>query len=373
MAKKNCDTEHPTSLKWKKNVLHLSPYEPGKPIEQVKREFGLKDVIKLASNENPLGPSKKVEEVLRAHAGEVRLYPDSSCHDLLAKLSQKLGVPPDMLVAGCGSVEIIKWVFDTLVEPQDEVVMGDVTFPLYALLCTVHNAVPVMVPVDSNLDLDLDLMLASITPKTKVVFIATPNNPTGKLVNYSQLEKFVAQIPQHILAVIDVAYIEYVGQDYGHQCLDLLQKHENILVLRTFSKFYNLAGLRVGYGIAKSEIIVMLNKVKIPFSVNLLSQLAAIAALDDEEYAQAGIEINEQGKAYLYKTLDEMKVRYYPTFANFILLDTGKDSEETFQALQKRGVIVRPMRQPRIKTCLRVTIGTMEQNRMFIEKLKEVL
>lgn len=362
-----------TQLKWKNSITNFTMYEPGKPIAEVEREFGLRDVIKLASNENPLGPSPKALKAIQQQCGDINLYPESSCYYLVEKLSQKLQVPANMLICGGGSVEVIKWLYEGLLEPGDEIITADVSFHLYVSLTHLYNATAVSIPLDNTLNYDLDKIASAVTKKTKVIGIVSPNNPTGVLVEYPKLVQFLPKIPKDILVVLDLAYIEYVPQNYGERGMELLRQHENVIILRTFSKAYGLAGARVGYGIAHPDIVQVLNRIKSPFSVNSLAQIAAIAALDDEEHVKASVELNEKCKGYLYTALDSMKIKYYPTFANFILIDTGKKSEAVFQALLKLGVIVRPMKHPRINTCIRVTIGTMEQNRTFIDKLKQVL
>lgn len=362
-----------TDLPWKSSVLKMSLYEAGKPITEVRREFGLRWVIKMASNENPLGPSHKVKEIMRAGLPEMHFYPDANCYEIRQKLSKKLGIPANMIVVGSGSAEVMKWPYEALLVPGDEVLLADICFPLYSLLAHLYQAIPVAVPLDDNLDYDLTRMLSAITEKTKIILLASPNNPTGHLIEYVQLAQFLAQVPKNILVILDLAYIEYSMQHYGFNGLELLQQNENLVLLRTFSKIYGLAGLRIGYGIAMPNVIDIFNRIRVPFTVNALAQAAAIAALDDVDHLNFSFEVNQQGKSYLYWALNKIGLRYSSTDANFILIDCKESGDRVFHALLKKGIIIRPMRHPRLINCIRVTIGTMEQNKLFIEKLVEVL
>lgn len=361
------------ALLWRSIIFKMALYEPGKPIAEVKREYRLKNVIKLASNENPLGASPKAQEILRKNIREINFYPDSNCCYVREQLGKKLDLSPNMFIVGSGSVEIMKWACESLLQPKDEVVVADICFPVYCSLASLYNAIPKVVPLDADFDHDFELMYSAISRKTKIVFLTSPNNPTGKLIEYDALAQFLEKVPHNILVVLDLAYIDYVTSDYGRSGIDLVAKHPNLLLTRSFSKIYGLAGLRIGYGIADEKTIEVLNRVRMPFSVNSLAQAAAIAALEDERHIKDTLDVNEIGKAYLSQAFRQLGLAYCPTSANFILVDTRHESDEVFQALLRKGIIVRPMRHPRLNTCIRVTIGTLEQNQIFVARLREIL
>lgn len=355
------------------NVQAISPYIPGKPVEEVRRELGLKgSILKLASNENPLGPSKLAIKAMRKYLKEVSFYPDDGCYLLGKRLAQHLGVKEDQLIFGNGSVEVIDFAIKTFVAPGDHVVMADQAFIMYRIAAKMADAKATIVPL-SNYTHDLEAMSQAITPQTKVAFIANPNNPTGTMFNQEQAREFLKSVPESCLVVFDEAYFEYITRQDFPQSIRLLADHSNLLVLRTFSKIYGLAGMRVGYGIGHPELIAALRKVRLPFNVGLMAQVACQAALDDVKHLEASRRINDEGKDFLGRQFDRMGIFYVPSEGNFILIDPKIDSDLVFQELQKSGVIVRPVKNYGFPTALRVTVGTLRHNRKLIRALKSVL
>ncbi|MDK2821417.1 MAG: histidinol-phosphate aminotransferase [Clostridia bacterium] len=354
-------------------ILAIKPYIPGKPIEEVQRELGIKDVIKLASNENPLGPSPDAVQALRDASEKVYLYPDGNCYYLKESLAEKLKVSPENLIIGNGTDEILKLLAETYLDSGDEIVMADPSFSEYEFAAKVMGGRAIKVPC-RNFRHDLSAMAAAVTTKTKLVFICNPNNPTGTIVGKAALEGFLKEVPPHVLVVMDEAYAEYVTAEHYPDSLEFVRNGmNNVIVLRTFSKIYGLAGLRVGYGVAASQIVNDVNRVREPFNVNLMAQAAAIAALKDEAHVGKSLEMNNEGKKYLYNQFEALNLKYVPTEANFIFVNIEKDSREVFKELMKKGVIVRTGDIFGYKDFIRVTIGTQRQNEQFIWALKEVL
>ncbi|NSW83402.1 MAG: histidinol-phosphate transaminase [Syntrophothermus sp.] len=356
----------------RKEIFSLKPYVPGKPIEEVERELGLKDIVKMASNENPLGPSPRAQEAVVNAAKDLNLYPDGNCFYLKEKLAEKFDRSQDCFMIGNGSDELLRLITETFVQPSDEVIYGDPSFSEYEFMtCVMGGKVkPVRL---ANFTYDLQAMKAAVTENTKIIYVCNPNNPTGTVVTREQLEKFMESLDEDILVVFDEAYYEYVDDPEFQSGLEYLDRGYNVIVLRTFSKIYGLAGLRIGYGISTPEIVAAVNRVREPFNVNLVAQKAAVAALEDEEHLTRSREINRQGKEYLYRELQAMGLRYVPTQANFIFLDTGQDCRQVFQQLLRQGVIVRTGDIFGYPTYIRVTVGTDEQNLRFISSLKRVL
>lgn len=353
-------------------IFNLKPYVPGKPIEEVKRELGLTDIIKLASNENPLGPSPLAQKAAASVLGQMHFYPDSRCYELKRKLSQLFDQPMDTILVGNGSDEILKLIAETFLNPDDEVVLPQPSFSEYEFTTTVMDGVCASVPL-CDFALDLPAMLEAITERTKVLYVCNPNNPTGTIVDQEQLDKFMKEIPDHVLVVFDEAYSEYANSPGFVSGLKYLQAGENVIVCRTFSKIYGLAALRIGYAFTTPEIANAIERVTEPFNVNALAQTAALAALDDREHLQASQELNLQGKRYLYEQLDAMGLNYVPTQANFIFLDTGRDCRQVFQKLLESGVIVRTGDIFGYPAYIRITIGTAAENARFIKALQTVL
>jgi len=354
------------------HIRRLRPYVPGKPIEEVQRELGLTDVIKLASNENPLGPSPRALEAIRAAASSTALYPEGNAPALREAASALVQMPQDTLVFGNGSDEVLHLLALSLLAPGDEVVQGDPSFAMYELYTAQMNAVSVKVPL-TNYTHDLDAMADAITHRTRLVLVANPNNPTGTLVTQAQVDRFLERVPDDILVVFDEAYHEYVRHPDAPDLLPAIRDGRNVAVLRTFSKAYGLAGLRVGFGIMRPEIAETLNRVRSPFNVNLLAQAAAAAAAQDAEHLRRTLALNDEGRAYFGREFQNLGLEYIPTEANFVMVDTGRDSRAVFDALQRRGVIVRAGAGLGLPSFLRVSIGTMAQNRRFIGALADVL
>ncbi|MBI3398904.1 MAG: histidinol-phosphate transaminase [Deltaproteobacteria bacterium] len=350
----------------------LIPYPPGKPMEELERELGIKNSIKLASNENPLGPSPKAVEAVAKALKNLNRYPDGGCYYLKEKLAQRLKVKPENLIIGNGSNEIIELVIRTFLRPGDEAVMGNPSFAVYPLVVRAAGGKSVLVPL-KNLTHDLDAMFDAITEKTKLVFIANPNNPTGTMSTKAQLDKFIGRLRDDgIIIVLDEAYYEFVTDKGFPDSLGYLNSGKNIVILRTFSKIYGLAGLRVGYGIAPERLNFYMNKVRQPFNVNSLAQIAAMAALGDDEHLKKSQKNNREGLSYLFKELGTMGLECVPTQANFFLIKAGK-GKEVYDALLRQGVIVRPMASYGLGEYIRITVGLPEENKRFVEALKKTV
>jgi histidinol-phosphate aminotransferase len=353
------------------HIARLRPYVPGKPIEEVQRELGLTDVIKLASNENPLGPSPRALEALVAAASGVALYPEGSAPALRRAVSRATGMPEDTLVFGNGSDEVLHLLALTFLQPGDETVQGDPSFAMYEIYATQCDAVPVLVPL-KNFTHDLDAMADAVTSRTRMVFIANPNNPTGTLVRRDAVARFLDRLPHNVLVVLDEAYDEYVTGPDKPDLRPLVLEGRNVVILHTFSKAYGLAGLRVGYGIMRPQLATLLNRVRSPFNVNLPAQAAAAAALGDSEHVTRTVALNAEGRNYFYAEFERLGLRYVPSEGNFVLVDVG-DGRRVFEALQHKGVIVRSAHGMGLPRHIRVTTGTMPQNQRFIAALKDVL
>ena len=352
-------------------IRTLIPYAPGKPIEEVEREIGIFNSIKLASNENPLGPSPLALDAMREKLAQLHLYPDGDCFYLKRGLTAKLNVTPEQLIFGNGSHEIIELVIRTFMRPGDEAVMARQAFVVYKLIVQAMGGISQEVPL-RNFTHDLEAIGAAISARTRIVFLANPNNPTGTIFRKAAWENFLKQIRSDVLIIVDEAYFEYVeAADYPNS-LDYHQQSKALLTLRTFSKLYGLAGLRIGYGIADKEIISLMHRVRQPFNVNAPAQWGALAALDDREHVRRSLENNRQGLKYLTAEFARLGIEYVPSHANFILLQVRK-GEDVFNRLLAQGIIVRPMAGYQFPEYLRVTIGTMDENRKFIDGLRKAV
>jgi len=355
----------------RKNIVNLSPYIPGKPIDEVKRELGLKQVIKLASNENPLGASNKAIDAIKRSIQQINRYPDGSCFYLKNSLAKEFKLKKENFILGNGSDELIDIIIKTFVEDSEEIIVSDKTFLEYKIVSCVNNRKIVTVPL-RNFRYDLTAMLKKINKKTKLVFIANPNNPTGTYVNRLQLREFLWRIPKNVIVVLDEAYELFVDVEDFPDSVGLINKY-NVVVLKTFSKAYGLAGLRIGYAITRPEFTRFMEKVRQPFNVNYLAQVAAVAAISDKKFLRNTRQVILKGKQYLYNALEKMGINYVPTVANFILIDIAMDSSSVFKRMLKYGVIVRDMREYGMKGFIRVTIGIAEENKRFIEILRKVM
>ncbi len=360
-------------LKARENLEKVKPYIPGKPVEELIRERNIKtDVIKLASNENPLGPSPLAMEKLRMSLHELHLYPDDGAFYLKRKLSQIHGVKPENIIVGNGSVEIILFSTLTYVDKGENVVMSDISFIMYSIATRITDGNPVRVKLE-NYRHCIEKIVEN-SRNAKVVFIDNPINPLGTVLRREEIKYLLDNIPEYVLVVIDEAYKEYIDDpEVPDSIKEFVPIYPNLLVLRTFSKIYGLASLRIGYGVGSENIIKDMMKVRSPFNVNRMAQIAALAALDDHEHVKRSKDMNNRGKEQLYKAFDEMNLFYLKSYSNFIYVDFKRDASPIYDELLNRGIIIRPLRAYNIDTALRITVGTEEENNRLIENLKEVL
>lgn len=357
----------------KDNVYRVAPYVPGRPIELVERELGVKNALKFASNENPLGPSPLAIKALSENALVLNRYPDGSSYFLRERLAKHVGFPMEQIVVGNGSNELIELVCHLFAGVGDEVVIGDPSFAMYKIAIDLMGATPVMVPL-KNYKFDMVAMARAVTPKTKIVFICSPNNPTGTIVKERDVRKFMDAIPETVVVVFDEAYCEYVKDPDYQDSLKLVREGRQVITLRTFSKIYALAGLRVGYGIASEEMVFLLNTVRLPFNVSTAAQVAAQASLDDEEQVTKTVRLNSEGMAFFKEKLTGLGLSMVDSEANFFLVDLKLGCKTACHELEKRGLIVRPMGPFGLPdTFVRITVGTQKENERLLEGLKEVL
>ncbi len=356
----------------KASVKNLIPYVPGKPVEELERELGIRGAAKMASNENPLGPSPLAKKALAEHISKVNLYPDADCFELRRKLSEKLGVPEDTIIIGNGSNEVIEIVARTFLEPGDEAIYGRHAFIVYPII-TQSLGCSHVVSRMPDLTHDLEDMLSLVTEKTKIIYIANPNNPTGTMVRRDEFEWFLERVPENVIILVDEAYFEYVDDPEYPDTLRYHSVRESLVTVRTFSKIYGLAGLRVGYGVASSDAVSYMNRVREPFNVNSAAQAAACAALDDERHVNRSRKLNREGKEYFREKLTELGVGYTESHANFFLVDLEADPMPVYEALLRDGVITRPVGAYGLKTHLRVSFGLARENERFIESLRRIL
>jgi histidinol-phosphate aminotransferase len=355
----------------KANIVHLPVYQPGKPVEDVQRELGLTEVIKLASNENPYGPSEKAKAAIMEELSHTNIYPDGASVELTAALAAKLGVGADQIIFGTGSSEVILMIARAFLSPGDETILADETFPQYKHNAEIENANVIEVPLKDGKH-DLPAMLARITDKTKIVWICNPNNPTGTIVEHGELTAFLDQVPASVMVVLDEAYGEYIDDPSYSDGVRLLNQYPNLVVLRTFSKIYGLAALRIGYGVGRAEVIRSINQVREPFNTTRMAQAAAKAALADEAHMIDCRENNRAGLDYLQNELSRLGLTYFPSFGNFIMADVRRPSTAVFEALLRKGFITRS-RWTHYPNHIRISVGTAEQNRKLISALEEVL
>lgn len=360
-------------MKLNEALKDLPVYQPGRPIEEVARELGLPagDIIKLASNENPLGPSPKALRAMAQAVRQVHLYPDGNAYYLKQKLAAHLGLTPQHLILGNGSNEIIEFLGHALVEPGAEVVVSQYCFAIYPIITKMFGGKVVEVPA-KNFGHDLPAMLKAVTPRTRALFIANPNNPTGTRASNRALQELVRNAPEHVMVVLDEAYIEFLEDPADFLPVLRAGKKKNLLLMRTFSKIYGLAGLRLGYGLGHPEIIAALEKIRQPFNINSVAQAAALAALEDTRHMERTRRVNRQGLDFYARCLQKMGLEYVPSSANFVLVRVGQ-GQQVFEGLQKRGVITRPMGGYRLPEWLRISIGTAAENRRCVAALQETL
>lgn len=355
----------------RKNISDITAYVGGKPIEETKRELGLKEVIKLASNENPLGPSPYAIKAIKKALSGINRYPDSNGSLLKEDIANFLKIKNDNVVLGNGSDELIDIIIKTFVEDNETIITSDSTFLEYAIISRVNNKKLICVPLKA-FKYDLVSIKKAITKETKIVFIANPNNPTGTYVGKQELEEFLKDLPKNLIVVLDEAYDAYIDVNDYVSGLNYF-KNNNVIVLKTFSKCYGLAGLRIGYAVCRLEFAKSMEKTRQPFNTNLLAQVGASAALKDKTFRNNSRKLNLEGKTFLYKSLTDLGVAFVSTVTNFILLDTKQDGVLVFKEMLKLGVIVRDMKQYGLDNFIRVTIGTKKENKKFIKALKKVL
>jgi histidinol-phosphate aminotransferase len=363
----------PTPLPLSPFLKTLPVYQPGRPIEEVARELNLPadSIIKVASNENPFGPSPLALAALQKVLVNLNLYPDGNAFYLKQKLAAKLGVEPTNLILGNGSNEIIEFVSHALLAPGDDVVVSQFCFAIYPIVAKMFGANLVIVPA-KDYGHDLSAMLKAITPKTRIVFGANPNNPTGTLAPREEIIQFVNEVPDDVLLVMDEAYIEFLDDAVDLVPLIRLGVRKNLILMRTFSKIYGLAGLRIGYGIGNPEFISALEKTRQPFNINSLAQAAALAALDDDEHVRKTRANNFAGLEFFRRAFRDLKLEFVPSFANFILVRVG-EGQKVFDAMQKQGVIVRPMGGYQLPEWIRISVGTPQENERCLNVLKKNL
>lgn len=359
-------------------VRGLTPYQPGKPISELERELGISNSVKLASNENPLGPSPKALEAIQRVLPELHLYPDGGGFELKAALATKLGVRPTQITLGNGSNDVLAIIASTFLSPGHKSVFSEHAFAVYPISTQAVGATAAVAPAHDGsrgprYGHDLEAMAALVDDETRVAFIANPNNPTGTHLPRAELHGFLAGLPDHVIAVVDEAYIEYALDSDFPNALDWLGEFPHLIVTRTFSKAYGLAGLRVGYAVSSEAIADLLNRVRQPFNVNALALEAAKAALADEDYLARSIQLNAQGLAQLNEALTTRGFAAIPSAGNFVTFDVGRPAAPVYQALLREGVIVRPIANYGLPNHLRVSVGTAEQNGVFLAALDRVL
>jgi len=353
-------------------VRKLTPYQPGKPIAELERELGIAHIVKLASNENPLGPSPKALQAVRAGIAELHLYPDGGGFELKAALAAQLGVDAARLTLGNGSNDVLELVARAFLSPENSAVFSQYAFAVYPIVTQAVGAQARIAPA-RDYGHDLDAMAGLIDADTRLVFIANPNNPTGTYLRRDELRAFLARLPAHVLAVVDEAYFEYVAEPDYPDATQWLGDFANLIVTRTFSKAYGLAGLRVGYAVSSAEIADLLNRVRQPFNVNALALAAAAAALSDDGHLRRTVALNRAGLAQLAAAFAARGLSYIPSVGNFITVALGRPAAPVYDALLREGVIVRPIANYGLPTHLRVTVGTAEQNQIFLAALDRVL
>lgn len=360
-----------------KNIIReeleiLKPYKPGKPIFEVQRELGLDDIVKLASNESNLPPFPSAIKAMEEAIREVNLYPDGGCVQLKEKLAPFMDVPQENIMVGNGSNELIRLLAMAILNPGEEVIFADPSFVVYPTVTRMMNATAKVIPL-ADYKHDLDAMKAEINEKTRLIFICNPNNPTGTIMHEDDVDDFMNDVPEDVLVVFDEAYYEFVDDPRFGGGMKYFRQGRLVTVLRTFSKIYSLAGCRIGYGVAPDFLAAAVDKIREPFNVNRVAQAAAKASLDDQDEVKRRVAINKAGKEFLYDELNKMGIGFVPTEANFIFIDVKRDCLQVFKDLLKEGIIVRTGEIFGLPTTLRVTIGTMEDNKKFIIALKKVL
>ena len=360
-------------------VQRLRPYMPGKPVEELERELGITGSIKLASNENPLGASEKALQAIQHCYRNINYYPDGSAYKLSEKLAAKYNIAPSCLTFGNGSNDVLELIARAFLTPGHSAVYSQYAFAVYPIVVQATGATANVAPAYDGehktmpLGHDPEALVDSIDESTRIVFIANPNNPTGTWMDAKTVEAMLDRIPSNVIVVLDLAYLEYMDDDLKPDINHLLETFENLIITCTFSKVYALAGLRIGYGISHPDIADLLNRVRQPFNTNLIAQAAALAALDDADHIRQSIRLNNEGKAFLQRELDKLGVAYLPSMGNFLAVNMGRPAAPVYDALLKKGIIVRPVANYQMPNYLRITVGTSEQNNRLIEALSGVI
>ncbi len=352
--------------------MTLPAYQPGKSLEEVKNDYGLQDVIKLASNENPFGFSPKVKEALMNGLNELHIYPDGANRELRAVLAKKLAVDEDQLIFGMGSDEIITMISQVFLEKGSQTIMATPTFSQYRSNAITEGAMIVEVPLKNGTH-DLEAMRQAITDETRVIWVCNPNNPTGTILSENEIVQFLDRVSEEVLVVLDEAYYEYVTDESYPNAVKLVDRYPNLIILRTFSKAYGLAALRIGYGIAKPKVIDWLDRIREPFNNTSLSQIAAVAAVSDQAFIEECKAKNREGLRQLYQGFDELGLSYYLSQGNFIFVDVNRPAGPVFQKLLERGIIVRSGVALGLPTGLRITVGNQQQNEQVLKELARIL
>lgn len=353
-------------------ICELQPYQAGKPIEELERELGLTNIVKLASNENPLGVSPKVQAALSATVAGLARYPDANGFYLKDALALKHTVSPSQITLGNGSNDVLELLARTFVQPQHEVIFSQHAFVVYPLVTKAIGATPVQIPA-KDYGHDLDAMTAAVTDNTRMIFIANPNNPTGTFLEKKALEHFLEQIPSHVLIVLDEAYYEYVPEHQRAPSVEWIERFPNLVVTRTFSKAFGLAGLRAGYAISHPQVADLMNRIRQPFNMNQLALTAALTALTDEAFLAESIALNTAGMKQLIDFCDEQGLEYIPSHGNFLTIEVGPQAARYYQALLQAGVIVRPVAGYELPDHLRVSIGLADENEAFCRAMSTIL
>ncbi|HYY34823.1 MAG TPA: histidinol-phosphate transaminase [Candidatus Binatia bacterium] len=352
-------------------LREIAVYQPGKPIEETARELGLDPgaIIKLASNENPLGPSPKAREAMRGALEKAHLYPDGGGFCLCNAVATKLRLTPENVILGNGSNEVLEFLGHAFLNPGDDVIASQYAFIVYKLIATSFGARTIEVP-SPDYQQDLDGMLAAITPKTRLIFVANPNNPTGALISQRAIDDFMSRIPENLIVVFDEAYFEFL--DRPPDTLRFVRERRNVIVLRTFSKIHGLAGLRIGYAVGPPDLIEVLHKTRQPFNVNSIAQAGALAALEDDEHQRETKRVIDEGRTYLHEQFGKMKIPFVPATANFVMVNVG-DGHSVFEKLLRQNVIVRPLKGYNLREWVRISVGTMDENKKCVAALRNVM
>lgn len=355
----------------KSSIVHLPVYQPGKSVDEVKRELGLDRIIKLASNENPFGCSPHAKEAMRQEIDNASIYPDGAAVALTAAIAEKFNVDTNQIVFGAGSDEVILMLCRAFLVAGDEQITADQTFPQYKHNGDIEGAVTVEVPLRDGTH-DLDAMLAAVTERTKLIWICNPNNPTGTIIGRAELKRFMERVPERVLVVLDEAYCEYVTDESFPDGLEYLPQYKNLITLRTFSKIYGLASLRIGYGIGHPDVIRLINQVREPFNTSRFAQAAALAAVQDQAFIEECRRLNAEGIRYVQEHFARLQLSSFPAHGNFIMVDVGHPAQQVFEALMRKGIITRAGHK-KYPTHIRITIGSREQNEAMIEALEASL